>query len=298
MTETLISGVQRTSSRNVERRAMANAPSRRSTARAACAGALIVAILVAPGPDAALAQDMIQYLDLKSDDFTKADMTRGDIEAALAAAGPSGIVDLTGKRLNGLDLSGLDLRRVRLQAARLNGARLAGTNLEGVTLDQAWLLKANLEGARLAGASLFATQLMDARLDAADLSKARITADMSRASLRNARFDGADLAADMRNQSMGLMRGVLKSATLDGASFANANLSRVVLEFASLRNVSFKGAVLVGAELAGADLGGADVTGANFLDADVNSARLIGLIGRDRAVNLEKARNMDRAVRD
>ena len=133
---------------------------------------------------------------------------------------------------------------------------------------------------------------------ARDMSAVIRAFDKLRASLRNARFDGADLAADMRNQSMGLMRGVLKSATLDGASFANANLSRVVLEFASLRNVSFKGAVLVGAELAGADLGGADVTGANFLDADVNSARLIGLIGRERAVNLEKARNMDRAVRD
>ena len=114
MSETFVAGVELTSLRNVERRAMAKASSRRSIARAACAGALIAASFVAPGPYTALAQDMIQYLDLKSDDFTKADMTRGDIEAALAAAGPSGIVDLTGKRLNGLDLSGLDLRRCLL----------------------------------------------------------------------------------------------------------------------------------------------------------------------------------------
>ena len=58
---------------------------------------------------------------------------------------------------------------------------------------------------------------------------ARVAGDLSRASLKGARFDGADLSADMKNQSMGLMRGVLRSADLDGASFAGANLSRVVL---------------------------------------------------------------------
>src|SRR5689334_483636 len=70
-----------------------------------------------------LAQDMLRYLDLKSEEFTKADVTRAEIEAALAAAGPSGRVDLSGKRLNGLDLSALDLRRTKLQATRLNHAK-------------------------------------------------------------------------------------------------------------------------------------------------------------------------------
>ena len=33
------------------------------------------------------AQDMLQYIDLNSDEFTKSDMTRAEIEAAIAAEG-------------------------------------------------------------------------------------------------------------------------------------------------------------------------------------------------------------------
>ena len=59
---------------------------------------------------------MIDQLDLKSDEFTKADVTREDVLAAIAKAGTDGVADFSGKRLNGLDLSGLDLRRLKLQA--------------------------------------------------------------------------------------------------------------------------------------------------------------------------------------
>ncbi len=49
--------------------------------------------------------------------------------------------------------------------------------------------------------------------------------------------------------------------------------------------------------MAGADLTGATVTGANFNEADVTSARLIELVGEDQARNLDKAKNLDRAIR-
>ncbi|MGB8638137.1 MAG: pentapeptide repeat-containing protein, partial [Pseudolabrys sp.] len=250
--------------------------------KAALSAAMFVCVMLG----AATAQDMLRFLDLKSDDFTKAEMTRTEIEAALVAADPATLLDLSGRRLNGLDLSGMDLRRTNLRATRLNRANLAGANLGGVTLDQAWALDADLTGASLRGASLFATQLMGAKLDGADLSDARVTGDLSRASMRQARLDRADLSADMRNQSMGLMRGILRSAKLDGASFENANLSRAVLEFASLRDAILKGANLNGSELGGADFLGADVTNADFENADVTSTRLIGLRGRDKARNL------------
>ena len=87
--------------------------------------AVLAALVLALSP-AAAPQDMLQFLDLKSEEFSKADMTRSEIEAALAAAEPNGTVNLSGKRLNGLDLSGLDLRRAKLQSARLNAARLVG----------------------------------------------------------------------------------------------------------------------------------------------------------------------------
>ena len=86
---------------------------------------LSAAMFACAMPGAATAQDMLRFLDLKSDDFTKAEMTRTEIEAALAAAGPATLLDLSGRRLNGLDLSGMDLRRTNLQAARLNRANLA-----------------------------------------------------------------------------------------------------------------------------------------------------------------------------
>src|SRR5262245_62009859 len=127
---------------------------RRWTVAFLSAFALLVAATLPAAP-----QDMLRFLDLRSEEFTKADMTRAEIEAALAAKGANGTVDLSAKRLNGLDLSGLDLRRVRLQSARLMRANLAGANLDGVNLDQVWAFDTDLSGASLRGASLFAAQL-------------------------------------------------------------------------------------------------------------------------------------------
>ena len=71
-------------------------------------------------PIASCAQDMMRYLDLTSPDMVSAEMTRADVEAALA----SHQTDFTGKRLSGLDLSELDLSGVGLRAARLNKTKL------------------------------------------------------------------------------------------------------------------------------------------------------------------------------
>jgi hypothetical protein len=40
------------------------------------------------------------------------------------------------------------------------------------------------------------------------------------------------------------------------------------------------------------------VAGANFDRAEVASAKLVGLVGEDAAVNLDRANNLDRAVRE
>ena len=109
--------------------------------------AFAAAFLLAGSVLALQAQDMIDQLDLKSDEFTKADVTRDDIVAAIAATPDGSLADFSGKRLNGLDLSGLDLRKLRLQSTRINGAKLAGANLDGVILDQAWALESDLTNA-------------------------------------------------------------------------------------------------------------------------------------------------------
>jgi uncharacterized protein YjbI with pentapeptide repeats len=240
------------------------------------------------GSAVAVAQDMMG-LDVTSDAFTKSEMTRADIEAGLAALAPGAVLNLSGRSLNGLDLSGMDLRRTKLQSARINKVNLKGANLEKVVLDQAWSLNSDLTGANLKGASLFATQFGGSRLDGADFTEARVAGDFTNASMTNAIFDGADLSADEKNQSMGLMRGAFKSAKLDGASFKGANMARTLMEFASLRGADLTGANLRRSELAAADFTDANVAGANFDGADLNSAR----IGKMK--HAEAAKNLDRA---
>lgn len=245
---------------------------------------------------AVMAQDMMRNLDLASPAFTEAELSRSEVVALLEKASAEKPLDLTGKSLNGIDLSGLDLAGVIFRSARLNKASLAGANLENAVLDQAWMLSADLSGANLRGASLFQTQLGMANLDGADMTGARIAADMTRASLKGAVLREADFSADMRNQSMGLMRGVLRSANLDGADLTKANLARADLEFASLRGATLEGANLAGAEAGGADFTDADIGGASFERTDLDSARLGNLTG-ETAASFDGALNLKTAIR-
>ena len=260
--------------------------------------ALMPHITGSPYVSPAAAQDLIQYLDLTTDELTKSNMTRAEIEAGLANLKDGETLDLSTKWLNKLDLSGMDLTRTNLRASRLNGSNLKGAKLDGVQLDAAWALKADFTGASFIGASLFQTQMMDCKIDGANFSNAMVGADFSRATLTNAIFDHAMLGPDLTNQSMGLMRGVLKGANLEGASFKGANLTRSAFEYASLKGANFEGANLDGAELGGADLTGANIAGANLEKADVNSAKLLGLKGKDSAKGLDKMLNLDRAFKD
>ena len=183
---------------------------RGSLARLAAAFAILCGAL-----SPAAAQDMLRHLDMQSPAMTQAEMTRAEIESLLKSQAGRPL-DLSSKALNGLDLSGLDLSHAILRNARLNKASLKGAKLEGAVLDQAWGIGANFSGANLKGASLFASQFQGANFDGADLSGARITADLSRASLKGANLAGANGSADLKNQSMGLMTGVFKSADLTG----------------------------------------------------------------------------------
>jgi uncharacterized protein YjbI with pentapeptide repeats len=65
-----------------------------------------------------------------------------------------------------------------------------------------------------------------------------------------------------------------------------------------LKRAKLQGANLFGAELGGANLTGADVAGADFELADVTSAVLKKLTGKDRVRNFDKARNLKRAFLD
>ena len=264
----------------------------RSTTLAVAAGLLVGAGSI-PG---AHAQDLWQYIDLNSDAFTKADMTRADVEATLKAAASAGTpADFSGKQLNKLDLSGLDLSGANLLASRINGANLKGAKLKGAKLDQAWGVEVDLTGADLEGASIVSAQFLRAKLDGANLSNARVASDLTQSSLVGAKLDGINMAGGVPARESRRHPFVLRSAKLDKASIKKAGLIGAVLEFASFKDADLSGSVLAGAALGGADLNGANVTDTDLNGADLASAHIETLVGRDAIVNLDKARNLDEA---
>ena len=80
---------------------------------------VLATLLATTVPPLAAAQEMLRYFDLKSDEFTKADMTRIEVEAVLAAANPARPADLSARRLNGLICRGStsDARSSRRRAS-------------------------------------------------------------------------------------------------------------------------------------------------------------------------------------
>ena len=150
---------------------------------------------------------------------------------------------------------------------------------------------------RASHAPAFLPRKCNATLDGANLSGARITADLTGARLVGTVLTGANLGADMKNQSMGLMRAILKSSNLERAILRDADLSRVDLEFASLQNADLTNASLRGAALGGATLVRVTLDGADFNGADLASTRLIEPIGLDAAKNFDKAQNIERLLR-
>ena len=240
-------------------------------------------------------QDPMDHVDFTSDEMTKAELTRQELLAILSRATADERVDLTSKRLSGLDLRNVDFKGANLRWARLNNTDLRGANLRDTILDSAWLLNANLERADLRGASLVSSQMQRANLRDANLSGARIVANLQRADLRGADLSNANMGADMKNQSMGLMRTVLRMAKLDGADMRNVNALRLDAGYASMRGVLLDNANFRGADLTGADLTNASVAGLDLSGADVSGAYLVQLIGKEKIIGLDKVKNLAEA---
>ena len=76
----------------------------RSLVRMIAAASMVLAITTLSTSPAAVAQDLTQFLDLKSDEFTKADLSRADIEAMITGRTEGQAIDLSARRLNKLDL--------------------------------------------------------------------------------------------------------------------------------------------------------------------------------------------------
>jgi len=196
-------------------------------------------------------------------------LTREQVVGALAQAA-SGPADFYSTNLSGLDLSGIDFKGANLAAAVLNGAKLTGANLSRCNLTVSFAEGADLAAANLQGAMMFSMQLQGANLKGANLSGARLIGDLRRANLEQAVLTRLDGAADMKNQSMGLMRASIVSANLKGADLSGSDFSRADFSFSDL-----SGARLAGTRLAGAEFSGTDLRGANLAGADLSGAKLI-----------------------
>lgn len=227
-------------------------------------------------------------------------LSAAEVREALAAAPPGHKPSFRGQNLSELDLSGLDLSGVDLSGADLTGAKLVGANLTGANLsgarlNLAWIMGANFNRANLSDAVL-ETLVSSAGLETkpaeaasfvgANLSGAHVMARFSLDDMRGANFSGAKMAADMRNQSMGLIHTDFSSAKLNGANFASAELGHVSFRFADLTGANLSGADLRRADFTGADLTGANLTGADATGADFDSARLKNALGLDTAKGL------------
>lgn len=143
-------------------------------------------------------------------------LDRAKVVTALTGTGPA---DFYAKNLSNLDLSAIDFKGANLAAAVLNGSKLQHANLANCKLSVSFGEGADFSHADLSGAMMFSMQLKGANFKGAKLIRARFIGDMSHANLQDADLTGLRGSADMKNQSMGLMR----------ASFVSADLRRANL---------------------------------------------------------------------
>jgi uncharacterized protein YjbI with pentapeptide repeats len=226
------------------------------------------------------------------------DLTRFEVQSALTGAPAGQKANFAGLSLAGLDLhdldftgadlSGADLSDADLRGAKLVAAKFVGAKLPRARLNLAWIMGADFSHADLSGAVL-ETLIVSAGLETlpqeaasfvgANLAGAKVTARFSLDDMRGADLSHLRASADMRNQSMGLIRADFSRANLAGANFEGAALGRVNFEFAKLQRANFSEADLADADFAGADLTDADLTEAKTTGTNFNSAVLTGVRG-------------------
>jgi uncharacterized protein YjbI with pentapeptide repeats len=240
----------------------------------------------------------ITCLVLKPSGILAAELARADVQSKLASTPAGQTASFVGQSLAGADLhdldfshadlSGADLSRADLRGAKLVGSKLVGAKLPGAKLNLAWIISADFSHADLSGADLetlivsngMQTQPQEAAsFVGANLSGAKITARFNLYDMHGANLSHIQASADMRNQSMGLIRTEFSQTNLNDANFKDASLAHVNFQFAKLARANFSGADISYADFTGANLTDADLSGANTTGAVFTQAVLKGVIG-------------------
>jgi uncharacterized protein YjbI with pentapeptide repeats len=224
--------------------------------------------------------------------------TRETLLAKLAQ-GTGKPLDLKAVNLSDLDLHEVNFRGANLSASVFNGANLRSANLDNANLTVAFLERADLSNASLRNAVLFSAQMAGAILRGADLDGVRFIGDLKKTDFTDAKMTHMKGAADMKNQSMGLMHTSMVGGTAINADMSDSDFSRAELTFSDFSHAKmvksrfyradFSGSKLVGVDLTGADLHDAllidvDLTNANLTNADLTGANLQGVRGLDTTI--------------
>ncbi|AOJ73477.1 MULTISPECIES: type VI secretion system accessory protein TagAB-5 [Burkholderia] len=214
-------------------------------------------LVQASAPDASFRGATLDRARLDRTDFTNCDFTRAslvDSRCVGAQFDASAMSALTAARLDGAHAS---FAGCTLDAADFTSARLPRANFQHATLTDATFASAQCDGvewhaAQAPHARFHAASLRGSRADAATSFR---QANLSRASLDDANWDGADLS-----------HANLHKATLDRASLVHAIASGTQLTLTSARH----------ADLAKADLSHADMRFSNLFGTSLRRTRLNG----------------------
>ena len=240
----------------------------------------------------------IMFVILEPSGLLAAELTRADVQSKLASTPAGQAASFAGMSLAGADLhdldfshadlSGADLSGADLRGAKLVGSKLVRAKLPGANLNLTWIMGADFSEANLSGADL-ETLVVSAGMQTlpqeaatfvgANFSGARVTARFNLDDMHGADLSHIQASADMKNQSMGLIRTEFSQTNLNDANFEDAMLAHVNFEFAKLARANFSGADLSYADFTGANLTDADLTGANTTGAIFAQAVLKGVKG-------------------
>ena len=161
-----------------------------------------------------------------------------------------------GQDLSGQDLSGRDMTATRV----LWNSNVRGANLRGTDLRWAKMECADLSGSDLRGVKLTAAHATRSNMSGTNLSGVRF-----------------------------------ERVTLDQVNFTGANLSGSGFERSALLYANFRNANLTNARFTGSDTSGINLYGVNFEGANLDGAQF-RYVSLERAKNLNKAKNIDKAV--
>lgn len=163
----------------------------------------------------------------------------------------------------GICLDNVDLSNQDLEGVQMAGASLQGANLEG----------ANLAFSNMAGSNLSGTNVRKATFNGANLQGAYFKdSDLHGANFSNSNLNNVDFRHKSINNSI---------LRINAASFTNAKMFDVIMDFIEFTECSFSGANLKNTTIKhtwflGCDMDKANFTGAKLYDTHIYNTHLHG----------------------